>query len=200
VTQAKRKSASDRKAEIVRQAIRLADETGPDRVTTQHLADAVGLSQPAIFRHFPNKSDIWLAVGQTITRDMEAWPLDDGGDDAAGCLVGLVTRQFGYITQNPAIPAILFSRELHAGNEKLRQHFERVMAARRAGFAALIRRAQDLGQLRHSLDADDAAALILATIQGLAMRWSLENRSFDLQAEGTRLIRTVIDGFAPPGV
>jgi len=37
----KRKSSADRKAEIVDTAIRLAAEIGPDRVTTQHLADAV---------------------------------------------------------------------------------------------------------------------------------------------------------------
>ncbi len=194
-----RKSAADRKAEIVEHAIRLAADLGPDRVTTQHLADAVGLSQPAIFRHFPSKTDIWLAVGKTITCGMEAWEIDKGDPDAAGLLTDLVARQFGFIARNPAIPAILFSRELHAENEKLRQHFERVMAKRRDGFAGLVRRAQVSRQMREDLDADDVAALILATIQGLAMRWSLENRSFDLQTEGARVIRTALAGFLAPG-
>ncbi|MEJ2019266.1 MAG: helix-turn-helix domain containing protein, partial [Maritimibacter sp.] len=51
-----RKSASDRKAEIVETAIRLSADVGPNRVTTQHLADAVGVTQPAIFRHFATKT------------------------------------------------------------------------------------------------------------------------------------------------
>ncbi|MDQ2091602.1 TetR/AcrR family transcriptional regulator [Marimonas arenosa] len=195
-----RKRAEDRKAELVATAIRLAGEVGPDRVTTQALAEAVGISQPAIFRHFPTKPDIWLAVGETITQGMEpgapGLPTVDENDPLAR-LEALVARYLGQIMQTPAIPAILFSRELHSENEALRAHFQTVMTRRRAGFAALIAAAQDRGQIGGGrAEAGDLAAVILATIQGLAMRWSLEARGFDLQAEGVRLIGGVIRGFA----
>jgi len=192
-----RKSATDRKAEIVQTAIRLAGDYGPDRVTTQQLADAIGISQPAIFRHFPTKSDIWLAVGEMMARRMAIQQMDSDTGDPLAELHALISRHLGQIVQTPALPAILFSRELHAENEPLRRHFETVMANRRAGFSGLIRRAQVTGQLGAKTDADDIAALILATIQGLATRWSLENRGFDLQAEGGRLITVLIDGFRP---
>ncbi|MFT7596482.1 MAG: AcrR family transcriptional regulator [Paracoccaceae bacterium] len=192
-----RKSASDRKAEIVQTAIRLAGEHGPDRVTTQQLADAIGISQPAIFRHFPTKADIWLAVGEMIAQRMAMQDMDSGTGDPLAELHALITRHLGQIKQTPALPAILFSRELHAENEPLRRHFETVMANRRAGFSGLIRRAQVSGQLGEDTDAEDIATLILATIQGLATRWSLENRGFDLQEEGGRLITVLIDGFRP---
>lgn len=188
-----RKSAEDRKAEIVKAAIHLAGEYGPDRVTTQHLADAVGLTQPAIFRHFPTKAGIWLAVGRAITGRIAQQEMDGGGDPLA-VLGRLMTDHLGQISQTPAIPAILFSRELHAENEQLRRHFETVMQARRSGLARLIERAQATGQLRPEVDAGDIAALLLSVVQGLAMRWSLENRSFDLRVEGGRLIAVLIDG------
>lgn len=190
-----RKSAEDRKAEIVATAIRLAGEVGPDRVTTQALAEAVGVSQPAIFRHFPTKPDIWLAVGETITRRMETEAAPDAPADPLAALEALVARYLGQIMQTPAIPAILFSRELHVENDALRGHFERVMTQRRAMFAALIEQAQAQGGIGGGPEeARDLAALILATIQGLAMRWSLERRGFDLKAEGTRLIGRLIHG------
>ncbi len=187
-----RKSAADRKAEIVKVAVRLAGELGPDRVTTQKIADAVGLTQPAVFRHFPAKTDIWLAVGEWIAPS--DGPDSDGTEPAptgatpAAELRAFVARLFEGIARNPAIPAILFSRELHAENEPLRAHIEKVMTGRRAHFAALITRAQQAGEVSDSIDPDDLAALILALIQGLAMRWSLENRSFDLKSEGLRLL------------
>lgn len=187
-----RKPASDRKAEIVATAIRLAGEVGPDRVTTQMLADTIGISQPAIFRHFPSKTEIWLAVGEAIASRMSADEIDDGSPDPAGRLLDLVTAHFRYITENPAIPAVLFSRELHAQNDALRAHFERVMTSRRAGFAALIARAQAGGQIADAIPPEDLAALILAMIQGLAMRWSLESGRFDLTAEGPRLARKLL--------
>lgn len=189
-----RKSAEDRKAEIARAAIRLAAEIGPDRVTARHLAEAVGITQPAVFRHFATKADIWLAVGQMLARPLAEGETDPGGDPVAA-LRDMVARQLRYIVRTPAAPAILFSRELHVGNEQLRRHFEQIMANRRAGFAALVRRAQSEARVRSDLDADDAGALILAAIQGLALRWSLERHGFDLPAEGQRLIAPVIQGF-----
>lgn len=62
-----RKSADSRKTEIVTAMLRLADELGPDRLTTLAVANAVGLTQPGIFRHFPTKQDIWLAVAAQIS-------------------------------------------------------------------------------------------------------------------------------------
>ena len=66
-----------RKAEIVRTVLALADRIGPDRVTTGAAAAAVGVTQAALFRHFPTKAALWLAEartagvptdGQTVTK------------------------------------------------------------------------------------------------------------------------------------
>ncbi len=188
-----RKSAEDRKREIIDAAIRLAAEKGPDRVTTQHLADAVGLTQPAIFRHFPTKADIWAAVGNEIVRRLDTGGAELAAMPPAGRLRALVSRQLGFIARQPAITAILFSRELHAENDALRQHFEEMMRDRRLRFAELVQAEIDAGRFRSDLNAADAAALTLAAIQGLAMRWSMEQRRFDIVAEGERLIFAMID-------
>ncbi len=187
-----RKSAQDRKAEIVSAAIRLAAELGPDRVTTQRIADEVGLTQPGIFRHFPAKTDIWVAVGEWIAPSPSAQDVKGGfasaSADPAQQVRDMVSRFLSGIARHPAIPAILFSRELHAENEQLRAHFEKVMTGRRTKFTRLIEQAQVAGQLSKAIAPADLAALVLALIQGLAMRWSLENRGFDLEAEGMRLL------------
>ncbi len=193
-----RKSAADRRAEIVETAIRLSAEIGPDRVTTQQLADAVGVTQPAIFRHFATKADIWLAVGERIAanfRDIHAQPHSAAGDDPHGTLVKVIGHHFVHIARNPAVPAILFSRELHSEVATLRESFAELMAERRAAIAALIRAAQSAGLHRAEIVADDAAHLVLAAIQGLSMRWSLEDRTFDLADEGGRVIEGLLNSF-----
>jgi len=190
-----RKSAEDRKREIVETAIRLAGELGPDRVTTQRLADEVGLTQPAIFRHFPTKADIWAAVGREIVSVLDMNRAAATGLRPADQLRMLVTRQLGFVARTPAITAILMSRELHAENEALRKHFSKVMADRRAVFASLIAQEQKAGYFRDTVVPEDAAAVILATIQGLAMRWSLEQRRFNLKKDGERLVFGLLDSW-----
>jgi AcrR family transcriptional regulator len=196
----RRKSAKDRKAEIVDTAIRLAAEIGPDRLTTEHLAREIGITQPAIFKHFRTKGEVWQAVAKRISVFLDA-----GGEAAPAqdlpppdLVLRLVDRHLGFFTRNPAIPAILFSRELHHENEDLRRHFAQLIANRQAVFAALFRRGVADGVFRRDLDPEAAGALFLSLIQGAAMRWSLAARGFDLQAEGQILARLALDGMRAP--
>jgi len=192
-----RKSAGERKAEIIEATLRLAGEIGPDRMTTEALAKEVGISQPGIFRHFPTKGHIWEAVGQHIgkllqakavlTRKKGIRPVDELRDFVIGHLA--------FIEATPAIPAILFSRELHAENENLRIFFAGLIVSRHRHFSKLIAAEIATGRFEKTLNPDDAAYLILALIQGLAMRWSLNARNFDLAKEGQRLLELQLAGF-----
>lgn len=192
-----RKSASERKAEIVEAAIRLAGEIGPDRLTTERLAKEVGISQAGIFRHFPTKGDIWEAVAQRIGELLAMKTALGGSEDAKPVdqLGRIVIDHLTFIEATPAIPAILFSRELHGDNEKLRVYFAALIAGRQRHFSKLIEAEMAAGGFDEALDPDDAALLILALIQGLAMRWSLNARGFDLVDEGRRLLALQLDGF-----
>ena len=182
-----RKPAAERKAQIVDEAMRLAAELGPDRMTTQKLADAVGITQAAIFRHFPNKSEIWQAVADRIGSAMPA-KLVESDAPPLDRLRAIVARQFEFIVKTPSIPAILYSRELHAENETLRKQFSAMVTRRQALFAKLFKEATDDGDFSHDIAPEDAARLVLAFIQGMAMRWSMEERRFDLVKDGMRLL------------
>ncbi|NQU72072.1 MAG: TetR family transcriptional regulator C-terminal domain-containing protein, partial [Rhodospirillales bacterium] len=80
-------------------------------------------------------------------------------------------------------------------NEKMRAFFAGLMAGRQRRFSKLVAAEIAAGGFRKSLDPDDAAYLILALIQGLAMRWSLNARGFDLVAEGQRLLDLQLTSF-----
>ena len=194
-----RKTADDRKAEIVATTLRLADELGPDRLTTHAVANAVGLTQPGIFRHFPTKHDLWLAVATHIAAGLfDAWAEALGQDLAPRQrLARLMQAQLGQIAANPAIPAILTSRELHSENAALRDKFTSLMQQFQAILFDTLRQGQADGSFRADLDPQDAAVLLISLIQGLAIRWSLGQRTFSLQAEGGRLMDRQLALFAP---
>ncbi|MEP4733477.1 TetR family transcriptional regulator [Parvibaculum sp.] len=185
-----RKTAAARKAEIIATMLRLADELGPDRLTTQAVADAVGLTQPGVFRHFTTKQALWQAVAEAIDTTMSrAWqtalaesaaPLDR--------LVLLVRTQLRQIESHPAIPAILHSRELQSENAALRDRFRSLMMRFQALLRAELTAAREAGLIRGDVDPNDGAVLLISLVQGLAIRWALGNRLFALEAEGARLL------------
>lgn len=194
-----RKSAEDRKAEIVDAALQLADKLGPESLTTEAIAKAVGLSQPGVFRHFAKKQALWAAVAARIGETMEArWSKTRAlGATPVGRLRALIETQLRLIQSTPAIPAILFSRELHAKNKVLRLAFMDLMGRFHREIAEAVAQASELGELRDDLEPNDMAYLIIGLVQGLAVRWSISARGFDLTEEGLRLLDLQLSGFAP---
>lgn len=185
----RRHSAEDRKAQIVSQMLRLADEIGPDRLSTTDVARAVGLSQPAIFRHFPTKSALWLAVAKDIAaRLTAAWDAAEAtADTSEARLRALIETQLNAIAKTPALPSILFSRELQIDNPPLREVFRGLLAAFQKRLVAAILDQQDAGRIQQHVAPQDVAILLAALVQGVAIRWALGARAFPLSGEGLRL-------------
>jgi len=194
-----RKSADDRKAEIVATMLRLADELGPDRLTTLAVAKAVGVTQPGIFRHFPTKQDLWLAVAAQIAQTMTtAWEGVLGGNvQPAARVTALVAVQLRQIAAHPAIPAILHSRELNTENAALRAQFVALMTRFQTLLVEALTDGRAQGVFRADLVPKDAAILLISLVQGLAIRWSLGQHAFSLEDEGGRLLACQINLFRP---
>lgn len=192
-----RKSAAERKSEIVETVLLMAAKVGPDRLSTEALAAAVGISQPGIFRHFPKKSDIWQAVAERIAEMLKenGAVMENRDMDSADRMKSFVTGHLTFLQTTPAIPAILFSRELHAENEVLRSFFAGLMQRVHRFVSDIIAGEIKAGRYQDSINPDEAAFLILALIQGTAMRWSLNERQFDLVEEGQRLLDLQLRGF-----
>ena len=184
-----RQSAEERKAQIVAEVLRLADEIGPDRLSTTEVARAIGLSQPAIFRHFPTKSALWLAVAEDIAdRLQNYWAAAEAGATGPHArLKALISAQLTAIAETPALPSILFSRELQVDNPALRDVFRKLLSALQGRLVAAIRELQAAGHLRRDVGPEDVAILLTSLVQGVAIRWTLGARGFVLVPEGLRL-------------
>ena len=95
--------------------------------------------------------------------------------------------QLAQIAATPALPMLLFSRELNVTNAKLRATFHGRLTTFHGLLAMEVGAGQNTGALRGDIAANDAAALLTSLVQGVAIRWALGARDFDLRAEGLRL-------------
>lgn len=68
----RRGQGHERVAEILEAAKRLYAEGGHDFVTTRRIAERVGVSQTALYTHFPDKDAILTAVCDRAFHDLEA--------------------------------------------------------------------------------------------------------------------------------
>ena len=193
-----RKPAEDRKTDIVEALLRLADQIGPDRLTTNDIAREVGVTQAAIFRHFPTKAELWSAVGEVIAaRLAEAWQQALAANTTPkDRLRALIAAQLRQIEAIPALPAILHSRELNVDNVILRERFRGLMMQYQAHLVANLEGMIADGSMTPDVRPQDAAVLLTSLVQGIAIRWSLGSRGFALQPEGLRLLDVQLALFA----
>lgn len=185
----RRMSSEERQGEIIRVAVELAADKGVDSVTTQDMADAMNLTQGAIFRHFATKDDIWFAVIVWV-RERMMKVLDKAAADATDPLNAIERMFFAHITfisKHPAIPRLLFSELLHKKNGKLRQLIEGIISGYEAKIAGLLDAAKSQSIVPDDLDSQSAAVLYIGMIQGLVMQSSVfgGKRALQQQAEKT---------------
>ena len=58
----RKKKSSDRKLEILRTLVRMMTESENKHITTKSLAAAIGISEAALYRHFPSKAKMYEEI------------------------------------------------------------------------------------------------------------------------------------------
>jgi AcrR family transcriptional regulator len=179
----------DRKSEIVAATLAVAFEVGPDAVSTSMISKRINVSQPAIYKHFPTKDAIWLAVSDQLARrlaeNVEACRASRDTPEAR--LRTLVMRHIGFVQEVPALPDIMVMRQASPSHEAIRQRLQAEMANLRGLMVELVGAAQDRGVLRHDIAARDIVTLIIGIVQGLVLRMIVSRDPSSLSAEGERL-------------
>src|SRR5512139_1199697 len=185
----RRMTSEARQSEIIRVAVELAADKDVGSVTTQDMADAMQLTQGAIFRHFASKDEIWLTVMQWI-RERLMKVLEKAAAEASDPL-DAVQRMFlahiAFIGKHPAIPRILFSELQNKKSGKVRQLIQEIMSGYEGRIAGLLETAKTQGLVDGDLDSRSAAVLYIGMIQGLVMQVSIfgGKRSLLHEAEKT---------------
>lgn len=189
------KPQEQRKKEIVQATMDLTAEVGIKKVTTQAIADKVGIAQPTVFRHFKTREAIFASVISWISENLFK-AISKGMVPTAPAdekLHTLLQRQFEFISKHRAIPKVLFSDLLHLESPKLKAALQEVMNSYMKRVTQLLNEGIEAGIFREDLNSSETARYITATVQGLVLRWSIYEFSFPLEKEAD-----LIWGFLQP--
>lgn len=186
-----RKPTEQRQAEIIQGTVALATRQGVARITTQAIADEVGISHATVFRHFKSRDEIFAAaLDWIIVRMMEAQKDHFIGSEPANQrLEGLIHTQLQFFSQNKGLPRLLFSDRLHMESRGLKELVRIAMKRFTSRITEIISNGIEEGHFRHDLDAHRSAVFLIAMFQGLMLRWSVFDFEFELQDEAGHLWR-----------
>lgn len=196
----KRQSAEIRRHDIIEAAMEIIRHEGVSRLTTRSLAKAVGIAQPTLFLHFGNKSHVLVALVDAIQERLQH-AMSELGLERNTPLEQLktITRaHLNFIQKQPGIPRLLFSEELQSGDPVFRERMDQLVKFFMKFTTGRIAAAQDAGEIRSDIAPEQAACLLIAAIQGLALRWVLTSgEHFALSEQADIVITTLLEGWIP---
>ncbi|GAO36252.1 TetR family transcriptional regulator [Sulfuricella sp. T08] len=192
----RRKGAEERQEEIVQVAIELAAKSGVDAVTTQDMANAMGLTQGAIFRHFPTKDEIWLAAIRWIRIGLLSVVETAAArsENPLEALENIFFAHLSFISRHPGFPRIVFSDQLLRRDTRLKQLIQEVITGYEGKIAAILTQAKATGFARPDLDESSAATLFIGMIQGLVLQWNLFGSQRALPEAAKKVFPIYLDG------
>jgi AcrR family transcriptional regulator len=168
-------------------------EGGIQLLTTKNLAREVGVTEPALYRHFTDKVDILQNVLEYLrSRILDRLEKITGSDlNPEDKLRELVNRQFTAFSNRPEVVVVLLSEGLYQNNKLLSSLVYSIMKESEKYYIKVIQDGQDAGTFRDDLPARQCAFLIMGTMRLCVIQWHLSGFEYSLKEKGDSLLQTL---------
>lgn len=171
-THVKHLPADERRAVTVEAVVELAAEQNPGDITTAAIAKHMGLTQGALFRHFPSKDAILQAVIEWVAERLLS-RVDKAAQATSSPLAALEAMfmaHIDFVASHPGVPRMLFG-ELQRAEDTPAKRMARTLVCRYGErLTTLIEAGKAAGELAAEVNTAAAATLFIGTIQGLVMQ------------------------------
>jgi AcrR family transcriptional regulator len=141
---------TDRRNQIINEAMRLFGHYGYDSVTIKQLAKACDITEPALYRHFSSKEEIYSAVLDSLKSLMNYEGLFgrlEKSDDPGAILSGLASHILDFFNKNRETYRLLLYSTLREHN-KARKIFREIRGPYARFLAGQLDRLYSLGKIR----------------------------------------------------
>ncbi len=191
-----RLSTGERQAEIVDAALRLARDLSPALITTSDIAAAVGVTQGAVFKHFPTKEAIWHAAMSQVQQQLLAAlnAAAEAAESPLDALAAVFKAHVRFVLAHPGVPRCIFHELQQPADSAVKQEVRGLLQRYRQLLMKLLDTAVSARELPATLDREAAATLFVGIVQGLVMQSMLAGRSNGIRAQADRVFAIYLRG------
>ncbi len=188
---------SERQEQIIEASIDLIDSKGIQGFTIKNLSKAIGISEPAIYRHFESKFEILATILDNFKVQITGFhsKFKDIQGDAFTKLAMLFSNRFSAFAENPALISVVFSEEIFQNEEKLTEKVNEIYYLNEKILVSILQQAINEGKIKESADIEMLALMILGSIRLLVKKWKMTHYRFNLQEEGKKLLKNTLQLF-----
>ncbi|MDB2656539.1 TetR/AcrR family transcriptional regulator [Crocinitomicaceae bacterium] len=182
-----------RQIEIIVAATELIHHGGIQKLTTKALAEKMGFSEPAIYRHFENKTDILVSVLRYYQLELKTKLDEILRSDTKGSekLEQIIAFQFRHFSEHPAIVMVIFAETSFQYEEQLSSAVRDIMTNKKQLIIQVVDEGKKDGSIRQDIPSGQLATIFMGSLRFTVLDWRLSHFDDSLITKGAALAGTM---------
>jgi AcrR family transcriptional regulator len=185
---------TERQLEIIHTGIKLIAEKGLQGLTIKNLSNAIGISEPAIYRHYKNKKEILVNIIDFFSKSTELKITEIAQSDLPSFdkLRLAFEFQFTRLQKNPALISVISSEEIYHGEEYLKKKIKDITLFLAGQLEAIIKEGQKKNEIRNDLPSSQLTIIIMGAMKMMMAKWQLFDQKINLVEEGSKILENIL--------
>ena len=185
---------SDRQREIIDAALSLINGKGIQELTMKRIAGIVGVSEPAIYRHFSSKADIMAAIVDEMERSRTKAinAARTIGYDSERTITSFIESHAREFIRRPTMTLLLFSDDLFRNDATLLARVSGIINTTQDMIRGEVEKGKLEGLFRKDVEAGTVSLMLLGGFRLLVSRWRHEMQAFDLEKQSKLYIHSAL--------
>ena len=184
---------TERQIEILHETKELIGEKGIQNFTIKNLARKMSFSEPAIYRHFKDKTEILTSLLKYNSKiiNTQVDKILDSKENSLTKFEKILRFNLLHIERNPSIVMIVYAENSYQNCERLSEIVAKIMKRRTERMIKLLSEGQKNNEIRNDVNTEQLAKIIQGGIRITILSWKLSGFKNSLSQEGEKLWITI---------
>lgn len=185
---------TERQQEIIDATIELINSKGIQGFTIKNIAKIVGVTEPAIYRHFDSKTAILVALLDLLKENSSQIYGNKLviEDTVISKIESIFENHFKIFKKMPALSSVVFSEELFRNDKSLSEKISEVIDYNTKILFGIVVEGQKRGEITSDVDASHIVIMLMGSLRLFVKKWQFAKFEFDLIEKGKLLTISLI--------
>jgi AcrR family transcriptional regulator len=183
---------TERQEEIIDVALDLIATRGIQGMTIKNLANKIGITEPAIYRHFKNKIHILITILDLFKKNSEQiFHEEITSENTLINIENMFTKYLLTLSAKPSLVSVLFSDDIFRNEPVLIEKISEIIGQNDKILTQIILDGQKNGELRDDVKPKYLATVVMGSLRLCIKKWQLSGYAYSLTEEGGRLLTSI---------
>ncbi len=184
---------TERQIQIMNASLEIISKKGIQGLTIKNLSKSIGISEPAIYRHYESKTDILLNIIDYFIGNTENIfkEIKNKNITPLNKIKLIFKKHFEILAEKPSLVCLIFSEEMFINEDVLKKKITDLLLVNQKNLQNIIIEGQESGEIRDDIDSEVLGTVVMGTLRFQMKKWQFLQNSQNLIEEGEKYISSL---------